>query len=92
MINVLIVDDSLTTREYISYIIDQDPELRLVGAARNGQEAIQLVASASPDVVIMDIHMPGMDGYKATRTIMDPAGADHHSQFPGCPRTDQKYF
>jgi len=71
MINVLIVDDSLTTREYISYIIDQDPELRLVGAARNGQEAIQLVASASPDVVIMDIHMPGMDGYKATRTIME---------------------
>lgn len=71
MINVLIVDDSLTAREYIKYIIDQDPDLRLVGAAQNGNEAIKLVESAIPDVVIMDIHMPGMDGYKATRTIME---------------------
>ncbi len=71
MINVLIVDDSLTTREYIKYIIDQDPDLRLAGAAKNGREAIELVASARPDVVIMDIQMPGMDGYKATQAIME---------------------
>ena len=71
MISVLIVDDSLTTREYAKYIIDQDPDLRLAGAAKNGREAIELVASARPDVVIMDIQMPGMDGYKATQAIME---------------------
>ena len=71
MISVLVVDDSLTTREYIRYIIDRDPSLRFAGAAKNGTEAVEMVASVKPDVVIMDIHMPGMDGYKATRAIME---------------------
>ena len=71
MINVLIVDDSLTTREYVKYLIDQDPDLRLAGAAKNGREALELVAATRPDVVIMDIKMPGMDGYKATQAIME---------------------
>lgn len=71
MINVLIVDDSRTTREYIKYIIDQDPFLRLAGTAENGRKALEMVASARPDIVIMDIQMPGMDGYKATQAIME---------------------
>lgn len=71
MINVLIVDDSLTTREYLKYIIEQDPALHLAGAAKNGEEALRMVESARPDVIIMDIQMPGMDGYKTTRAIME---------------------
>jgi len=71
MISVLIVDDSLTAREYAKYIIEQDPDLRLAGAAKNGREAIELVAATQPEIVIIDIQMPGMDGYKATQAIME---------------------
>ncbi len=70
MIRVLIVDDSLTTREYLKYIIDADPELFLVAEAVNGAEAVDKVTRLKPDVVIMDIQMPKMDGYKATQEIM----------------------
>lgn len=70
MIRVLIVDDSLTTREYLKYIIDSDPDLFLVGEAANGAEAVDKVARLKPDVVIMDIQMPKMDGYTATQEIM----------------------
>ncbi len=71
MINVLIVDDSLTTREYIKHIIDSDPELQIVGEAKNGEEAVQKAETTKPDVIIMDIQMPGMNGYEATRAIME---------------------
>lgn len=71
MINVLIVDDSLTTREYLKQIIDSDPDLRIVGEARNGKEAVELTETKNPDVVIMDIQMPGINGYEATRSIME---------------------
>ena len=71
MINVLIVDDSLTTREYLKQIIDSDPDLRIVGEAKNGEEAVALTESKNPDVVIMDIQMPGINGYEATRSIME---------------------
>ncbi len=71
MINVLIVDDSLTTREYLKQIIDSDPDLRIAGEAKTGEEAVLLTESKSPDVVIMDIQMPGINGYEATRSIME---------------------
>ncbi len=71
MINVLIVDDSLTTREYLKQIINSDPVLRIAGEAKNGEEAVVLTESKKPDVVIMDIQMPGINGYEATRSIME---------------------
>ena len=71
MITVLIVDDSLTTRQYLRYIIDGDPLLQVAGEARSGHEAVEKAREIKPDVAIMDIQMPGMDGYAATRKIME---------------------
>ncbi|MDO9263100.1 MAG: chemotaxis-specific protein-glutamate methyltransferase CheB [Desulfosalsimonadaceae bacterium] len=75
MIHVLIVDDSLTTREYLRHIIGSDPDLVIAGEAKNGEEALDLAEREKPDVIIMDIQMPGMNGYEATRAIMEKCPA-----------------
>ncbi len=67
---VLIVDDSHTTREYLKYIINKDKNLRVMDMAGDGEEAVKIVRERPPDVVVMDIHMPKMDGYRATEKIM----------------------
>lgn len=71
MIDVLIVDDSLTSREFIKHIFNADPEIRVIGEARDGAEALRFVGNRRPDVVVMDIQMPGMNGYETTRSIME---------------------
>jgi len=71
MISVLIVDDSLTTREFLKHVIDADPELFVAGEAASGTEAVDKARSLKPDVIIMDIQMPDMNGYAATREIME---------------------
>lgn len=70
MIGVLIVDDSVTQREIFARMLADDSELTVVGHASNGREAVEKVRSLAPDVVLMDIHMPGMDGIEATVEIM----------------------
>jgi len=70
MIQVLVVDDSKTAREAIAAILNTDPEIKVIGEAQNGIEAIAKVAALRPDVVTMDINMPVMNGYDATREIM----------------------
>jgi two-component system, chemotaxis family, protein-glutamate methylesterase/glutaminase len=69
-IDVLIADDSPTFRQLVRGILAEDGELRVVGEATNGHEAIELVRRLRPDVAIIDIHMPGMDGLEATKEIM----------------------
>jgi two-component system chemotaxis response regulator CheB len=69
-IRVLIVDDSLVAREMLAQILQTDPEIEVVGMARDGQEAVDAVAHLRPDLVTMDIHMPKMDGLEATESIM----------------------
>jgi two-component system chemotaxis response regulator CheB len=73
MIRVLVAEDSAVTREYLVYLLRQDPGLEVVATARNGQEAVQQAERLKPDVILMDIHMPEMDGYEATRQIMERA-------------------
>lgn len=68
-IRVLIADDSVRTREGLLAWFATLPELIVVGEARDGQEAVRLAAECRPDVVLMDVHMPVLDGVAATRLI-----------------------
>lgn len=64
------MDDSAVSREFLSHIVDSDPALTVAGTARSGEEAVGAVRDMRPDVVLMDVIMPGMDGLAATRAIM----------------------
>jgi two-component system, chemotaxis family, protein-glutamate methylesterase/glutaminase len=70
MIRVLIVDDSPTARALLSAILGSDPELTVVGEAADGIQALELTRKLRPDVITMDIRMPRMDGFEATKEIM----------------------
>jgi DNA-binding NarL/FixJ family response regulator len=69
MINVLLVDDQPIIRQGLKALLQLEPDLRIVGEAENGQIAIQQVAATQPDVVLMDVRMPIMDGVAATQSI-----------------------
>jgi two-component system response regulator NreC len=68
-IKVLVVDDHEVVREGIRMVLDADPELEVVGVASSGEEAIEKVRELKPGVVVMDIGMPGLSGFEATRRI-----------------------
>ena len=69
-IRVLIVEDSLVIRQFLEHIIARDPRLEVVGAVDTAEEALQILESVSPDVISMDIRLPGMNGFEATQRIM----------------------
>jgi two-component system, chemotaxis family, protein-glutamate methylesterase/glutaminase len=69
-IRVLIVEDSAVVREHLRRIISADSRLQVVGMAASGEEALAVIDSVFPDVITMDIHLPGIQGLEATRRIM----------------------
>ncbi|MFD3723742.1 response regulator [Streptomyces sp. NPDC058671] len=70
MIRVLIVDDQIMVREGFSVLLGAMPDIEVVGEAVNGREAVAQVAALHPDVVLMDIRMPELNGIDATREIV----------------------
>jgi len=69
MIRLLLVDDQHLIRQGLKSLLELEPDLEIVGEAENGSRAIQMVETVKPDVVLMDVRMPIMDGVAATREI-----------------------
>jgi len=70
-IRVLVVDDSQVERELLSYLLNADPRLQVAGTAADGEQAISAAQRLRPDVILMDIHLPKLNGFAATRRIME---------------------
>lgn len=69
MVEVLIADDHKIVREGLSMLVENQPNMKIVGLAENGRDAVDLALSLVPDVIIMDITMTGLNGIEATRLI-----------------------
>ncbi|KJU83278.1 response regulator receiver modulated CheB methylesterase [Candidatus Magnetobacterium bavaricum] len=70
MINVLVVEDSPVAAHLLCHILGSDPEVNVLAVAGNATEALAFLQLQRPDVITMDINMPGMDGYETTRQVM----------------------
>jgi DNA-binding NarL/FixJ family response regulator len=79
---VLVVDDQALLRTAFSSLIDAEDDLAVVGQAADGRQAVALARSLAPDVVVMDVRMPVMDGIEATRQITSGRTADGARAFP----------
>jgi DNA-binding NarL/FixJ family response regulator len=74
-ISVLLVDDHALLRKCLQRMLEDDPELAVIGEASNGAEAVELARELAPQVVVMDLEMPIMDGIQAARHILRLAPA-----------------
>ncbi len=69
-IRVMIVEDSGVVREFLRHLIGRDPRLEVAAAVADGEEALRLLERVSPDVISMDIRLPGINGFETTQRIM----------------------
>jgi DNA-binding NarL/FixJ family response regulator len=69
-INIVIIDDHNILRESLSQMIDRESDIKVIGQAINGKDGLELVRSLNPDVILMDISMPDMDGITATTILL----------------------
>ncbi|MBP2321140.1 DNA-binding NarL/FixJ family response regulator [Kibdelosporangium banguiense] len=70
MIRVMLVDDHPVVREGLRGMLDAEPDLTVIGEAGSGEQAVELALAERPDVILMDLRMPGLDGAGATEKIM----------------------
>ena len=70
-LRVLLADDHIVMRAGLRALLDRQPNLEVVGECENGRETVELAGSLRPDVVVMDVGMPGLNGIEATKTIVD---------------------
>ncbi len=73
MIKILITDDSDTIAALLKSILEKEPDMQVIGWAKNGRQAVEMSRKLMPDLITMDIRMPVMDGFEATRSIMSQA-------------------
>ncbi len=71
LVNVLVVDDSAMMRMLLTFLLKEDARIRVIGEVSDGRSALDFLEKQKPDVILMDIHMPGMDGFDTTRRIME---------------------
>jgi DNA-binding NarL/FixJ family response regulator len=89
LVSVLIADDSGLFRSALDAILAAEPRVEVVGRAANGDEAVRMVAELEPDVVLMDLSMPVLDGFLATQRILEESPGTQVLILTGSPeRTD----
>jgi DNA-binding NarL/FixJ family response regulator len=74
---VLLVDDHAIVREVLRSILEGYRELAIIGEAADGRQAVSMAAALKPDVIVMDVNMPWMNGHEATKRIKRGAARDH---------------
>jgi len=80
-INTILVDDEKPAREELTFLLKSFPEINLIAQGKNGLEAVQLIKEHSPDLVFLDVQMPGLDGFGVIKKLMDRKSKVPHIVF-----------